>query len=66
MSTGVCRAVSAMSHEEIVRAFQQMRQNVGNTAEQLHELQSQARSKSFDAGCCTVETQILGCKLCAA
>ena len=31
-----------MSHEEIIRAFQQMRQNVGSTAEQLHELQSQA------------------------
>ncbi len=33
-----------MAHEEIIRVFQQMRQNVGNTAEQLHELQSQARA----------------------
>ena len=39
-----------MSHEEIVRGFQQMRQNVGNTAEQLHELQSQVRAGCLQLG----------------
>ena len=51
-----------MAHEEIIRAFQQMRQNVGNTSEQLHELQSQAR---FPHSASRLRT-VIACAPCCA